>query len=509
MRRLAVGVLLAFAATFLVLHHELARGARFVPDDLCQRADVAALGVLRVQRQLYQQWSGRWVSSGIVASAMAVLREPSAAFPYALGLLAFAVAVVWTAARALVGERVRAGLLPLLAVVTVAALFFATPHRGDSWFFVFSSIENLVPLCAALLALACARHASARSWLVVPGAFLAAVATGGHEAVALPVLATGAVALIASAWRDRRDPRVRTGATMLAIALLSFVVSAASPGSSARLAQMPRTPLLFAASSAATGGPGVLLGIARDAAGPLLVLLLAWAVGASSFAPARAVGASSFAPARAVGASSFAPARAVGASSFAPGQAPVPVRRLLAATAAVLLLAPLVAFAATFSGYYALGEPPPTRAQLVLAVFLVVAAVEIGSLAGAALRDHARAATVLVVLLAAAVVGVGVAEIGRTRADIALAHAYAAAYDARVAFLRSLPREPGLAPVVVDPLPPSGVLRSAEISADTPAAFENRCWRRMLQVGRPVLRAPDAPPSRGGSAPPPAGAPAR
>jgi len=486
-RRLALGVLLAFAATFLVLHHELARGARFVPDDLCQRADVAALGALRAQRQLYQQWSGRWVSNGMVASAMAVLREPSAAFPYALGLLAFTVAVAWTVARALVGERVRAGLLPLLAVVTVAALFFATPHRGDSWFFVFSSIENLVPLCAALLALACARHASERSWLVVPGAFLAAVATGGHEAVALPVLATGAVALIASAWRDRRDPRVRAGATMLAIALLSFVVSAASPGSSARLAQMPRTSLFFSASSAATGGPGALLGIARDAAGPLLVVLLAWAVGASRFAPARAVG----------------------ASSLPPGLAPVAVRRLLAATGAVLLLAPLVAFAATFSGYYALGEPPPTRAQLVLAVFLVVAAVEIGSLAGAALRDHARAATVLVVLLAAAAARVGVAEIGRMRADIALAHAYAAAYDARVAFLRSLPREPGLAPVVVDPLPPSGVLRSAEISAETPAAFENRCWRRMLQVGRPVLRAPDAPPSRGGSAPPPAGAPAR
>ena len=41
-RRVALGVLLAVAASFVVLHFGLARGARFVPDDLCQRANVAA-----------------------------------------------------------------------------------------------------------------------------------------------------------------------------------------------------------------------------------------------------------------------------------------------------------------------------------------------------------------------------------------------------------------------------------------------------------------------------------
>ena len=72
-RRLALALLLALAASFVVLHGQLARGARFVPDDLCQRANVVAYGALGSQRILYATWSGRWVSNGMVASAMTVL----------------------------------------------------------------------------------------------------------------------------------------------------------------------------------------------------------------------------------------------------------------------------------------------------------------------------------------------------------------------------------------------------------------------------------------------------
>jgi hypothetical protein len=43
-------------------------------------------------------------------------------------------------------------------------------------------------------------------------------------------------------------------------------------------------------------------------------------------------------------------------------------------------------------------------------------------------------------------------------------------------------------PILLEPLPPSGLLRTAEISSDDPAAHENRCLRRMLGLRRPVLR---------------------
>ena len=466
-RRLALALLLALAASFVVLHGQLARGARFVPDDLCQRANVVAYGALGSQRILYATWSGRWVSNGMVASAMTVLRDAKGSFPFALALLAFAVATTWIVTGALLGARVRPALRPLLAIVTVALLFFATPHRGDSWFFVFCALENVVPLAAALLALACARHAGERSWLVVPGAFLAAVATAGHESVALPVLATGGCVLAVAALHERHDARLRAGATILAVAALSFAISAASPGSSRRLAQMPHTPFLPALWSAVTLGPGVLLGIAREAAAPLVTTLLAWAVAASVLAPAD------------------------------PRAAALPLRRVLAVVAGALLLAPLVGVVATFPGWYSLGEPPPTRAQLVLAVFLVAAAVAIGAALGAALRGRGVAEELLVAMLAVAVLRVGIDEVPRMRADIATAHRYAEAYDARVALLRALPRTPSRDPVLLEPLPPSGVLRSAEIGSDDPGAFENRCLRRMLGVTHPLLRAKDAAASSG------------
>lgn len=461
-RRLALAALLALAATFVGLHFQLARGARFVPDDLCQRANVAAFGALASQRILYATWSGRWVSNGMVASAMTVLRDVKGSFPFALALLGFAVATTWIVTGALLRDRIRAALRPLLAIVTVALLFCATPHRGDSWFFVFCALENVVPLGAVLLALACACGTGERSWLVVPGAFLAAVATACHESVALVVLALAAGGLAAAALRDRHDPRVRAAATILAVAVLSFAISAASPGSSRRLAQMPHGPFLPALWSAVTLGPGVLLGIARDAAAPLVATLLAWAVAASVLAPAD------------------------------PRAAAVPLRRVLAVVAGALLLGPLVGVVATFPGWYSLGEPPPTRAQLVLAVFLVAAAVAIGAALGAALRGRGVAEELLVAMLAVAVVRVAVDEIPRMRSDIGAAHRYAQAYDARVALLRALPRTPSRDPVLLAPLPPSGVLRSAEIRSDDPGAFENRCLRRMLGVTHPLLRAKDA-----------------
>ena len=463
-RRVAVGILLTVAASFVVLHFGLARGARFVPDDLCQRANVAAYGALASQKILYKTWSGRWVSNGMVASAMLALRDPRGSFPFALALLGFVVATTWAVTSALLADRVRAPLRPLLALVTVAMLFFASPHRGDSWFFVFCALENVVPSCAALLALACACRADERrSWLVVPGALLAAVATGGHESVALPVLAASGGALAAAAWRDREAPRVRAGATMLAIAVLSFAISAASPGSSARLSQMPRQPFLPSLWAAVTEGPAVLLGIAREATAPLVTTLLAWAVAASALAQAD------------------------------PRETNPPLRNVLAVAAVVLLLAPIVAVTSSFPGFYSLGEPPPTRAQLVLAVFLVAAAVALGAAIGAALRGRAVPEQLLAALLMVAVLRVGRDEIPRTRTDIADARAYAAAYDARVALLRALPREPSREIVFLDPLPSSGVLRSAEIGTEDPAQFENRCLRRMLEVTRPLLRAKDAP----------------
>lgn len=457
-----VAGLLAFAALFVVLHLELARCARFVPDDMTRFASVREFGVLSAQWRLYQNWSGRWASNAMVSLVMALLSDARSVFPYAVALLAFVVANVWLLVRWLLADRVRAGAAPLLALVTVALLFYATPERGDSWFFVFCSVENVVPLCAALLALACVLRSEHRPRLVVPAAILAAVATACHESVALAVLAAGACGLVLGLLRDRGDPRVRVGIRVLAVAIASFAVSALSPGSGARLGGLPREPLGSALWQAATLGPEVLLDVARAGAGALVASLLVWTAAGNLLAP-----------------------------DGAPPRAPA---RMAGVLVAIVVLAPIVALAATFPGYLALGEPPPARAQLVLAVFLVVATVVLGSELGSALRARPASAPVLVVLLSAALVVVAVRETARMGADIATARVYAAGYDARIAALtgRRFERDP--APILLPPLPPSGVLRTAEISSEDPRAFANRSLRRLMRLRRFVLRTPDAAP---------------
>ncbi len=453
--------LLALAAlglTFLVLHFSLAQSSRFVPDDLCLFGSVRRLGVLGTERVLYATWSGRWASNLIVAAALSLMTDARSAFPYALVLLGFVVAAAWLAIRTICAGRVARGAMPLVALASVALLFFSTPERGDSWFFVFCSIENLVPLCCALLALACVLRAEERMWLVVPGALLGAVATAGHESVALPVLALGSGALLGELLRRRTFDarRARAAAIVLVVAWASFGVSAASPGSAARLRKLVPSPWSEALWSAATRGPEVLLEVARAGLAPLAATLAVWAVAGSLLAPVDA--------------------------------RPRSPRRLAALLVALLAASWVVAAAATLPGFYALEEPPPLRAQLVLAFFLVCATAWLGLELGAVLRPRPRAGAMLAAALVGLVGLVLAREVPRMRADAATARVYARAYDARMDELREARRTKGRGPILLAPLPPSGVLRSAEISADNPMAHENRCLRRMTQTLRPVLR---------------------
>lgn len=459
---LVVAGLVAFAALFVVLYVELARSGRFPPDDMTRFASVRHYGALVSQWRLYQTWSGRWASNMMVSLVMSVLTDARSVFPYALALLGVVVATTWLLARLLLADLVRATATPLLAAVTAGLLFYATPERGDSWFFVFCSLENVLPLCCGLLALACVRGADARPTLVVPAALLAAVATGGHESVALGMLAAGTVACAVALLRERDDVRVRTGVRVLAIASLSFAVSALSPGSGARLDGLPRVAFGTAVHSALAAGPGVLLDVARAGAAPLVASLLVWAAAGNLLAPANA--------------------------------APRSPGHVLRVLGAILVLAPIVALAATFPGFLALGEPPPARAQLVLAVFLVVASVVLGSTLGSAARVWPRSATPLATLALCALALVATRESVRMRADIATARLYAAAYDARIAALKGRRFERDPAPILLAPLPPSGVLRSAEISGDDPRAYANRSLRRLVSLRRFVLLAKEPAP---------------
>lgn len=468
---LAVAVLAAAAATFVILFFQLAKSARFTPDDLCQLAAVRERGAFVVQRELYNTWSGRWAANLLLTLVMAGGRRSPSLFVHALALLALAAGTSWVLLRATAASRVRTALLPLLAIVTTALLFFATPHQGDSWFFAFSSLENLVPVCSGALALACVAGSVRRPWLVGPGALLAAVAGGGHECAALPWLAAGAGLLawtvVRGAAGDLRSrlgaPRVRAGLVVLGVGAASFAVCALSPGSAARATFTRHAPLDVALASTLLGAPALLLDVARNGAAALLASVVVWTWAAQRGAQ----------------------------------DPPVGTRDVVQVAAGLLALALVVAGASALPGYYALGEAPPTRAQLALAAYLVAATATFGVVLGSRLggRGDARRALALALALATVLVVAIVFQRERARLvpDIAAGRIYARAYDARMSALAAAAARAERTRVVVEPLPPSGLLRSAEISPDAPRAFTNRCLARAVGLATGVVRRPDPP----------------
>ncbi|HEY8515094.1 MAG TPA: DUF6056 family protein [Candidatus Binatia bacterium] len=463
-RTVALATLALFAALFLVLYVALAQSARFVPDDLCLFASTRKWGVLGTEWQLYTTWSGRWASNLIVAAVMSTLSDARSSYPFSLAALAYAVLSTWVVARVVWRDAVRAAVLPLLALVTVALLFYATPHRGDSWFFVFCAIENLVPLCCALLALACVLRADAHPRLAVPAALLAAISTAGHESVALSALFLGGLGLALGFVVRRDDPRLARGAVVLAVALASFAVSAASPGSAARLDQLPRAPLHVALRDALTGGPQVLRGVAEATPSALLATLATWTLAALVFAPERATA--------------------------------LPPRRVLGVVALLLVAAFGVAVAASFPGYYALGTPPPERGRFVLAFFLIGGMATLGVALGGVLRAVPGSAPAVVAAVVLAASFVGYRQTVRMLPEIQVARRYAAAYDARIATILAARRPRDRSTIFVDPLPSSGPLRSAELDPENPRAYANRCLKNYLRLLRPILRRTAATPPR-------------
>src|SRR5262249_524007 len=150
-------------------------------------------GFLGTQRLLFESWSGRWASNFFVTAAMSVLPASGSLGAYSLCLLAITTATAAVVLKALFRERIDAPPTIPLALTSVALLFLASPHRGDSWFFAYSSIENVWPMCFGALAFACVRQAPrGLGWVAAAIAF-AALATAGHQCVALTFLVAGAI----------------------------------------------------------------------------------------------------------------------------------------------------------------------------------------------------------------------------------------------------------------------------------------------------------------------------
>src|SRR5581483_8439271 len=158
----------------------------------------------------------------------------------------------------------------------------------------------------------------------------------------------------------------------------------------------------------------------------------------------------------------------------------------LSGAAAVLSAIGLVS---SVPGYYALHGPPPTRAQIALAGAVVVVAAFSGPQRARVLPRRSDVVALASVALVLALAWTFPRERAGLVRDIALARTYAAAYDGRMAFLRER-RSERVGPIVLAPLPESGLLRPAEISAANPRAYENTCLRGATGLAVPVLREP-------------------
>src|SRR5581483_8977325 len=334
-RGAAIVACLALSVGVIILYAQLAKRARFTPDDLCVFSSVEQRGFLAAQRLLFESWSGRWASNFFVTAAMSVLPASGSLRAYSLCLLGFTTATAAVVLKALFRERIDPPATIALALTSIAFLFLVSPHRGDSWFFAYASIENVWPMCFGALAFACVRQAyRGRGW-VAAAILLAALATAGHQCVALSFLAAGGIG-VAWMWvalshaplsgaADRRRRAEATAATAAFVAgLASFVVCVSAPGD--RLAYLRPATIPDALRDTIAGAPSIVGDIVAAHPMALVSAALVWLVAGLVLIPAEDRG----------------------------GGRRLAVR--LSGAAAVLSAIGLVS---SFPGYYALHGPPP------------------------------------------------------------------------------------------------------------------------------------------------------
>jgi hypothetical protein len=435
--------------------------SRYAADDYCTAGQVVTRGLIGLEMQLYEAWSGRFAFTFIVGVVELIGPWATRVLP-ALAIIGWVLALTWALAR--VFGRIQALLLAeLIVFVTLAS----TPDVGQSLFWQTGMLTYLLPLillaCLAGLILQRVRVGCAGPHWIVGAGGLAFVAAGTSETyvaaqVAGLVLA-GALGWFGLAGRSRQTFLALVAAGLVG-SLLGFAIVALAPGNAVR-GGGARTSWGFVVTAALDDARQFVHDFYRFST---LQAAIAFCV-------------------------PFGLALLAGPRLSLDHQQ---LRTLLAWTALIGVTSIVEVVVCLLPSFYALSAPEPGRARIIPQLVLVCLTVLAGWVAGLALPVWWPRSVHLRPVVAALVVISLASPVLITRAVLAqadAAQAYAQRWDGIDAQVRA-DHAAGLQDVVVEPLAPTGTVRGMDFVGPNSADWLNECVARYYGLRSIAARAP-------------------
>lgn len=431
-KRLTYWIFWLVALSFALLVVVLGWYNRFAHDDYGVLLKVNEFGVFDSVGYWYETWSGRWAANLIIAGILKVFYNYGGLWLYVIITLAFC---FW-ACRVFVDSLLNKvhknlslwGFSGLLGV----SLFYLTFDIGETWFWVTSSVMYLWTVLACLLGLGWLLNDKQHlwQWLGIGLCFL--FVGGANEGFTVVLLVALPFLLLV---KGISKPKLTVAFTAL---LVGFVILYLAPGNGIRKGFFPEVSLLQTFKVAGVSFKILVKEFILPKFPYLVLFSLPW-VGIGLSADKLSTGAF---------------LRVVGLMVFATA---------------------ILCFLAMLPTAYSLVSLGPKRYLTQVSLYLVLDTVGIGYYMGRYFKST-RFFPIVVLVAIVTIVGLNIYNL---IAQYPIAKRYAAAEDARIALLLEEKQKGRMEILSLDPLPPSGMLKSNEIT-EYPDHFSNQHLKDVL-----------------------------
>ena len=453
--------LAAILALPLAAYAYLGLFSRYAADDYCTAGQLATRGLLGLELQLYEAWSGRFAFTFIVGLAELIGASATRVLP-ALAIVAWVASLSW-ALRHCLSIWQALVLAELIVFVTLAS----TPDVGQSLFWQTGMLTYLLPLIvlaglAGLIVQRVRLGCAGGPWIVVAGglAFIAAGTSETYVAAQVAGLAfAGGLAWLGLSGQRRRVFLSLVAACLVG-SLLAFAIVALAPGNAVR-------------GGGARPGWAFVMGAALDDTRQFVHDFYRFSTLQAAIAFCLPFGMAVVARPR---------------LSLDRQQ----LQKLLAWTTIIGVTGIVEVVVCLLPSFYALSAPEPGRARIIPQLVLVSLTVLAGSVAGLALPVWWPASAQLRPVMAALVLVSLASPVLITREVLAqadAAQAYARRWDGIDAQVRA-DHAAGLQDVVVEALPPTGTVRGMDFVSSNSTDWLNECVARYYGVRTIAARAP-------------------
>lgn len=457
------------SALFLLLFFIVSYYNRLAADDLYYMGNYREVGVWGCMQKLYFNYSGRWLAYLLTGWVVSLNKFKGYQFVFNVFTLVCLIAILHLLIHKLIVEKLKLRLSNtralLFALLLTGNFFFTSYSIGETWFWLVTVCIYLWSIIMCLYLLYALMDEKIKSAYVVLILISALFIGGSSESYALVVIFMLATYLFLVRTRfgkylpfqlpESRNRNIKIGMA-LALILLAFTITMLAPGNKVRYGALPN----------ATGAKLIvvqlksfikIIFIRTPLKLPYLILFsFPW----------------------------FILGRCITEAERTEGLVP-----FLQAHKKYFLLVLALIFIFLIPTSFIMVELGPDRSLSQISFFIASCFSALFFVAGTRLYMHERAAMLLRNSLACCMVVILIVHVIH---QYAVTRNYAAAVDSRTALLSMLNEKGQKGVVALAPLPPSGMLYTAEITEDT-AHFSNHFLEQALHLRFSVKTAPSLP----------------